>query len=284
MEMRDATATTPGAATRPRGRHAAVLVLAGWLAACSAAEPAPASRADPQALAASGAAGRPADAGTVDSCAAPPAPGRAQYIVGYGSLMQDESRRRTSPRAGPAHPVEVRGYRRGWFARGESVGPGTTYLGVVPDGQGRINAVIYQVDAAELAATDRRELGYCRALVAAENLTSLETAFAPVRGAPVWIYVSTPRSVAVPDARYPIVQSYVDIFVGGCLEQQQRFGLPAFAEQCLSTTADWSRHWVNDRLYPRRPFIFQPRADQIDRLLSTHLREYFSQIRIEGGG
>ena len=46
---------------------------------------------------------------------------RPQYIVGYGSLMQDESRSRTSPRAGPAHPIELAGYPRGWFARGSSV-------------------------------------------------------------------------------------------------------------------------------------------------------------------
>src|SRR5262245_59447259 len=87
-------------------------------------------------------------------CHPAPAADLPQYIVGYGSLMQDESRKRTSPQAGPAHPVEVAGYRRGWFARGDSVGFSTTYLGVAADATSNVNAVIYLVEASELTATD----------------------------------------------------------------------------------------------------------------------------------
>jgi len=50
---------------------------------------------------------------------------------------------------------------------------------------------------------------------------------------------------------------------------------------CLATTRDWSEHWVNDRIYPRRPFIYQPRSRQIDSLLAQQLPQYFSRIRIE---
>src|SRR6185437_8481839 len=70
---------------------------------------------------------------------------RTQYVVGYGSLMQDASRARTTQQAGPAHPVEVAGYRRGWFERGSPVGFSTTFLGVIADQQGRLNAVMYKV-------------------------------------------------------------------------------------------------------------------------------------------
>jgi hypothetical protein len=42
--------------------------------------------------------------------------------------------------------------------------------------------------------------------------------------------------------------------------------------------------WVNDRVYPRRPFVVQPKAFQIDSLLSRELPQYFSRIRIESGG
>ena len=100
-------------------------------------------------------------------CHAPPDGDQPQYIVGYGSLMQDESRQRTAPQAGPAHPVEVSGFRRGWFARGEPVGFSTTFLGATPDANGRLNAVVYQVDAAGLRATDQREASYCRTQVPA---------------------------------------------------------------------------------------------------------------------
>jgi len=214
-------------------------------------------------------------------CHAAPDSGQAQYIIGYGSLMQDESRKRTSPQAGPAHPVEVTGYRRGWLARGDSIGLSTTYLGVLPDPQGSLNAVIYSVETGELAATDRREAAYCRKSVPLASIKTLEKGPFELGEGQAWIYVNRPESIATPSAKYPIVQSYVDVFVSGCLEQEQRFELKGFARECLATTRNWSEHWVNDRVYPRRPIVFQPRARQIDSLLSEQLPEYFSRIRIE---
>ena len=245
-------------------RRLAVFFIAAWLAGCSVPGPLPQeSRSIP------------------GDCNPAPDASRPQYIVGYGSLMQDESRKRTSPQAGPAHPVEIRGYRRGWFSRPETVGFSTTFLGALPDRESHFNAVIYQVDPAELLATDKRELSYCRADVAVPDVKPLEKDLALEEKRQIWIYVSKPESIAAPSARYPIVQSYVDIFVSGCLEQEQRFGLAEFAQQCLATTSDWSEHWVNDRLYPRRPFIYQPKARQIDNLLARHLQRYFSRITLE---
>ena len=214
-------------------------------------------------------------------CHALPASNEPQYIVGYGSLMQDESRKRTSPQAGPAHPVEVAGYRRGWFAKADSVGYGTTYLGVTPDPNARVNAVIYNVETNELLATDRREVSYCRKSVALSAIKTLGKGAFQLTGGQAWIYVNKPEGIATPSARFPIVQSYVDIFLSGCLEQEQRFELNGFAQQCLATTRNWSEHWVNDRIYPRRPFIYQPRSRQIDSLLAQQLPQYFSRIRIE---
>jgi hypothetical protein len=215
-------------------------------------------------------------------CHAEPDQGQPQYIIGYGSLMQDESRKRTSPQAGPAHPVEVSGFRRGWFAKGDPVGLSTTYLGVAADPHGTVNAVIYAVETSELAATDRRESSYCRRSVPMAAITPLEKGTFDVAAGQAWIYANKPQAIAAPSARYPIVQSYVDIFLSGCLEQEQRFALNGFAQRCVATTGNWSEHWVNDRLYPRRPFIYQPRSRQIDTLLSQNLPEYFPRIRIEG--
>ena len=238
-----------------------VFLLAVWMAACSSD---PVSPAAPDV-----------------ECHPAPDASRPQYIIGYGSLMQDESRKRTSPHAGAAHPVEVAGFRRGWFAKGAPVGFSTTYLGIVPDRANHLNAVIYRVDPPELAATDRRETSYCRMRVEPANVKSLERGFSPPPDAQTWIYANRPQGIATPSTELPIVQSYVDIFLSGCFEQEERFGLAGFARECIATTADWSAHWVNDRIHPRRPFAYQPRAGQIDRLLSEQVPREFARIRIE---
>ena len=216
------------------------------------------------------------------TCSPAPDPTQAQYVLGYGSLMQDSSRVRTAPHAGPARPVMVKGYQRGWFMRSKGAGLGITYLGVVEDVVSSLNAVVYEVDVKELAATDRRERAYCRVAVAPAAVKLL-SAGDSVRGQ-IWIYEVRPGEASAADEDHPVVQSYVDIFLDGCLEQEERFHLQAFAAQCVQTTNGWSDYWVNDRVYPRRPFVLQPRAPQIDQLLADELPAYWSQIRLDGGG
>lgn len=249
-----------------RWQRFAILLLTSGLAACADVPP--------------GA----GDGGSGLECNAAPDAARPQYIVGYGSLMEDASRKRTTPDAGAAHPVEIEGFSRGWFARGDATGFSATYLGIRLKSQSRINAVIYAVRPDEVLATDQRERSYCRANVAASQVSPLESGPVAPPDAQLWIYVNRPGSMAAPSPRYPIVQSYVDVFLSGCLEQESRFHLASFASECVSTTTDWSAHWVNDRLYPRRPFVFQPRARQIDELLSTHVPRHFSRIRLEPAG
>jgi hypothetical protein len=208
---------------------------------------------------------------------------RPQFVVGYGSLMEDDSRRRTSPRAGAAHPIEVTGYERGWFERGSAIGFSTTYLGVRPSADATMNAVVYALQPEELAATDARESSYCRAAIPGASVKALAGP-ALSADAQLWIYVTDPHRIAAPDAGYPIVQSYVDVFLSGCLEQEERFALHGFARRCVATTTGWSGEWVNDRIFPRRPFIHQPRAGAIDRLLAATLPREFARIHLEPGG
>ena len=217
-----------------------------------------------------------------NACSPQPDATQAQHVIGYGSLMQDSSRMRTAPHAGAARPVMVKGYQRGWFSRRQSHGLGTTYLGVVADVTSSLNAVLYQIDATELAAFDRRERGYCRVAVSPSAVKPL-AGERPSAGQ-IWIYEVRPGEAAEADEDHPVAQSYVDIFLDGCIEQEERFHLSGFATQCVRTTYGWSPSWVNDRVYPRRPSAFQPRATQIDQLLADELPAYWSQIRLEGGG
>jgi hypothetical protein len=206
-----------------------------------------------------------------------------QYIVGYGSLMEQASKDRTAPNTGANLPVMVTGYERSWHLRGSGVGFGTTYLGVQAKEGALMVAALYRDFARQdISDTDQREIYYCRDEVDPGALRMLDGSAVPQTGQ-IWIYVSKPEAVDPPDADYPIVQSYVDILMTGCLQLAERVvdQNEDFARQCITTTGGWSPHWVNDRLLPRRPFIHQPNAAEIDRLLFENVPAEFKMIRIE---
>lgn len=208
--------------------------------------------------------------------------GRPQFSVGYGSLMEEASRLRTAPNTGQALPALVTGFERSFNSLGSSIGFSTTYLGVTPNSSATMTAAVYQVFRLEdVLSTDEREANYCRQAVAPENIRLLDGSDVLV-DAQYWIYVNKPDYRAPASERMPLVQSYIDIFLTGCQQLAQkaiRFE-GNFVVECLRSTKGWSTHWVNDRLYPRRPFIYQPNAGFIDRLLSEHVPE-FKFVRIE---
>jgi hypothetical protein len=206
-----------------------------------------------------------------------------QYVIGYGSLMEEASKDRTAPNTGANLPVMVTGYERAWHLRGSGAGFGTTYLGVqVKAGAPMVAALYRNFTGQEILSTDQREIDYCREEMDPGALRMLDGSDVPEAGQ-IWIYVSKPEAVGPPNADYPIAQSYVDIFVTGCLQVAERVVEQNgdFAKQCITTTSGWSPHWVNDRLLPRRPFIHQPNAAEIDRLLSENVPDEFKRIRIE---
>ncbi len=209
------------------------------------------------------------------------------YIFGYGSLIETESRLRAAPMAKVAFPAIARGFQRGWFARMPdtlaSISP--TYLGCFPKEGSHTNGVIYEVTEEELEATDEREMGYKRIEVKdfEEYYPIIET------GDKVWIYVNTfpdvtPPPSTFPNKNYPIVQSYVDICINGCLEIENSFPKAKedhFTIDFIRSTSQWSAHWANDRIYPRRPFMYRKNAFEIDAILKDNLPDLYDKIYIE---
>jgi Gamma-glutamyl cyclotransferase, AIG2-like len=219
------------------------------------------------------------------------AKGPQNFIFGYGSLVEDESRQRTTPSARDAWPARVKGVRRGWWARGAASGLTTTYLGAISDPTAVCNGVIYKVSAEDLAATDIREsAGYQRCRIETSQIKMLDGRTTPLEGL-VWAYINLipPNRIAenLATPQFPIVQSYVDICIHGCLEVEGKYPTAAgFTQDFIATTDEWNRFWVNDRLYPRRPFIFQPAAGQIDAALqkAPKTAELFYEVEIEPAG
>ena len=205
------------------------------------------------------------------------------YIFGYGSLIDRDSRTRTNPAAVAARPVIVEGIQRGWWVHGAPIGFSTCFLSAKEQADAICNGVLYPVTPAELEALDKRESIYTRTRIESDKIRLLDGMNSLEDGAKVWFYAQD-SELQLPDATFPIVQSYVDICLNGCLEIEALYPLAKeanFAELFIKSTADWSHYWVNDRLYPRRPFIYVPKAFQIDTLLYNLIPEQFNFIQLQ---
>jgi len=193
------------------------------------------------------------------------------YVFGYGSLIERASRTRTNPDAFAAWPARVTGYQRGWFHQfAKNVGSTCTYLGAVAKAGATINGVIYKVD--DIEKTKERETGY--------SASPVEGAIQMLDGGAPWdsknqvlLFVSKPDYISKtkePTPDIPMVQSYVDICVNGCLEIEALYRTATgYVQEFMKTSTGWNKYWVNDRLYPRRPFIYCPNASAIDQALQT---------------
>jgi gamma-glutamylcyclotransferase (GGCT)/AIG2-like uncharacterized protein YtfP len=205
-----------------------------------------------------------------------------QFIFGYGSFLESRSRVMTSPSALYASPVNVVGIQRGWFGRVVSASLSPTYLGAVSDPNFNCNGVIFKVSQQELEAFDNHESGYKRERIDRKNIAMLDGSKSAPEG-DIWFYAVTEKHSASPE--FPIVQSYVDICLNGCLEIEAAYPLAKeaeFAEMFLRTSTNWSKYWVNDRIYPRQPFIYLPNASKIDHLIRKALgEETFTNIEME---
>src|SRR5258707_17162 len=198
---------------------------------------------------------------------------RPQYIFGYGSLVESKSRAMTLPSAIYASPAIANGIERGWFDQTGGPSLSTTYLGAVAAEGSQCNGVIFPITAQGLQSYDQRETGYRREKIAPGSITMLDGTSAAPDG-DIWYYANQKKRYASPEL--PIVQSYVDICINGCLEIEATYPLARqakFAETFLRTCSNWSEWWVNDRLYPRRAFIYVPNASRFFQLIIKGLAQ-----------
>jgi gamma-glutamylcyclotransferase (GGCT)/AIG2-like uncharacterized protein YtfP len=192
---------------------------------------------------------------------------------------------RTTPLAMYVLPARVRGFARGWWARTGAIGFSTTFVGVIREKSSSVNGVIYAVSEKELQATNQREQGYTPTDIT-RDLEILSGG--PVPKGKVWMYVNDfkegEREKCLPTPQFPIVQSYVDICLTGCLQIEEGFpDAGDFAREFIVSTQEWSKYWENDRVNPRRPFVPVPLFAKIDALLQKHLPKLFAEIQLAPG-
>jgi len=190
--------------------------------------------------------------------------------------------------AGDAYPVIVSGVRRGWYFQykpefGPTLSP--TYLGAVAGANAACNGIIFELPAHphELEALSWREQGYVLAKLDPADV-QLVDGDVSLSDADIWFYACIERSL--PNVTHPIVQSYVDDCVVGCLEIEDAFPLAkqtSFARQFVESTDGWQAPWLNDRPLPWRPSRHTPRAWDVDELLYDVLGpDLFARIKVPG--
>jgi hypothetical protein len=184
------------------------------------------------------------------------------YIFGYGSLINSISRQVTGD-TGRAVPVKVAGFSRYWAKISE--GFGMSSVVVVPDNEGvdasarsKCNGVLVEVNESEFDSFDERERGYQRVLVEAAQVEFYDDADkAALSGAnseiKIWLYQT--NTVINPCQDFPVVFSYLDVILAGCLEYSA-----AFCDDFLEMTQGWQFAVLNDRQNPRYPRV-QPNLD-----------------------
>lgn len=186
-----------------------------------------------------------------------------QYIFGYGSLICADSRSRTGI-SGTAHPIEVKGIARRWSVHSPEW-PATA-VSAHSESDAKCNGVYFAVDQANLEQFDLREQGYDRISVDWNDVTSLSAAELPTEGV-LWAYIG--KETGQPSPAKPIMQSYLDVILNGCLDYGEHFA------QLFTQQTDLWQHLVDDRhdpQYPRPLRNTQP-LPKIDQVLKTHLPE-----------
>jgi hypothetical protein len=160
-------------------------------------------------------------------------------IVAYGSLMSLPSMEQTIGHKyeGPVNQIHLTGYEREWicvrpfndpranpadikkadafFLRGNKRVPfdGAAELNIHPKKKGRINALLYLINNAEMIGLDKREWGYRRVDVT-DKIEEFQ-----FRGGRVYVYEGLPERAdgsSTKKGTYILIKEFVDLVTGAC--------------------------------------------------------------------
>ncbi|WP_221076065.1 gamma-glutamylcyclotransferase family protein [Agarivorans aestuarii] len=189
------------------------------------------------------------------------------YIFGYGSLIDADCRQRTFP-GEHAYAARLHGYQRYWS--GLKSAEDRSAVVITPDNKASVNGVLIPFDESFLPELDKREEDYDRVLLDESQLDLLDALPQPA----VRIYTYVAKEYWHPQSNSPILQSYLDVCLRGCLAVNEQY-----AREFLLSTNYWVSHWLDDRhqpIYPRAINMDALALEQIDSILNdmAHLSDY----------
>lgn len=188
-------------------------------------------------------------------------------LFGYGSLICANSRRRTGI-GGSALAVEIDGIERRWSVPVPDYG--ATAVGAHLNPNSRCSGVVFVVDDDNLARFDEREQGYDRHRFDWSSVTCLDQQPLPT-DLPLFAYIG--HSSETPQSDRPIMQTYVDVIINGCLQYGDDF-----ARRFMHTTRPW-QHLADDRQVPQYPRAMTDHSlpARVDALLGDELPQLLAQ-------
>ncbi|WP_416305445.1 gamma-glutamylcyclotransferase [Neptunicella sp. SCSIO 80796] len=195
-----------------------------------------------------------------------------EFILGYGSLLSHDSRWRFSAINTAVIPVSVQGWQRSWITR--NIEEQQSHVGALPKQNASLNGVLVPTER----ITDRlrqREKDYLFAPVPLCRLTlqvdrpQINALKQQLQHRKIWICQSL--GIHPANKQFPVMQSYVDTCLAGCLEN----GGEDFARAFVKNTAGWNEGWINDRKMPR-----YPRAARVDKVLQQKIDQLLDEFEL----
>ncbi|KAG4105716.1 hypothetical protein H8356DRAFT_1633053 [Neocallimastix lanati (nom. inval.)] len=178
---------------------------------------------------------------------------RPNYVFGYGSLINPDSRGCTVDSTKSARVIKVlaKGLERSWNYNCRDT---YTAVGVskVENKSVACNGVIIPIDDPlnDLPKLDEREHDYRRVQLSREDIEiihdsrneNIEDKELLAPNAIIWVYAIV--DTFTPTVKIPISQIYIDCILMGCIKE----GGIEFAKQFIENTHGWNTSvWVNDR-------------------------------------
>lgn len=177
-------------------------------------------------------------------------------------------------------PVKIRGIRRGWYVVGKRiittnrslVNP--TFLAAYPKKNSYCTGVLIPVTSEELQAIDEREEGanYVRKKINTKDIQFLQNKYQCSLDLDVFYYAIDPDNKNHPSEEHPILRSYVNICLAGCLDIDRSLGNHdyQFTKEFISTTHSWNycNKWWDDLIQPSIMKKINKNKKDIDKILS----------------
>ncbi len=182
-----------------------------------------------------------------------------EFLFGYGSLINSNARPEIVTPQNGALPAFVSGYRRFWNSYSLS---GYAVVAIEPETLSRCNGVLLPVAQEDFLKLDAREAQYDRVQINTKDC-ALQNGMSLPADSRIWAYAV--RVTVTPDEHSPILQSYLDVILQGCLEYGEDF-----AEEFIKTTHGWDAPRKADREHPLyvRALNTSKDYEKIEKLLS----------------